>query len=129
MAKLKRTAQDVCIAYADAVAEVRRLTRKIGTCDCIRVAAWNKLWADWTEDQNLPCEPQPSTCLYVLWNLPQGPEGEVHPQRIEEAHAEMCGPCSEAYEYIQARKLARRAVGAAKRSVEAMGKRLKVVVN
>lgn len=122
-----RTPEEVCVEYAEAVADVRRLTKKIGTCECLRSAEWNKKWERWSYamvDNAMPVDPQPTTCLYDLWHLPQGPEGEVSDEYVREAMAEMCSPCSEAYEYIQTRKKARSRVGAAKRSVEAIGKRV-----
>ena len=126
MPKPRRTAEDVCIAYAKAVAEVRRLTSKIGTCKCVRTQAYDKEFGAWCELDNfdIAIPEDPDTCLYYLWHLPVGPEGETHPQLVKEAHAAMCSPCSEAYEYVQTRKKVRQQVGAAKRGVEAVGKRL-----
>src|ERR1700744_4949970 len=117
-----RTPEQVCIEYAESVAEVRRLTKKIGTCECLRSVEWNGKWEKWCEageKGDCPVGMQPTTCLYDLWHLPQGPEGEVSDEYVKEAMAAMCSPCSEAYEYIQTRKKARARVGAAKRSVEA----------
>lgn len=129
---MKRTPEEVCIAYAEAVAEVRRLTAKIGTCECLRVKGWHdrceeywRIYGD-SPEADVFREENPATCLFDYFHAPVGPEGDVHPATAKELMANLCSPCSEAYEYIQTRKSARQAVGAAKRAVEAIGKRLKV---
>lgn len=129
-----RTPEQVCIAYAEAVAEVRRLTSKIGICECIRSVRWNaeveEYWRDREDSVSLPAAPYgeaPTTCLHDYFHAPVGPEGDIHPNTARELMANLCSPCSEAYEYIQTRKKARQAAGAAKRAVEAVGKRLKAV--
>lgn len=128
-----RTAEQVVVAYAEAVAEVRRMTNKIGSCQCIRVKGWEVRCAEyWREHDSDPyahfSEPSPDSCLYDLFHASTGPEGEVHPATRRDLHAAMCSPCSEAYEYIQTRKTAKLAVGAAKRACEAVGKRIKAQV-
>ena len=127
MSRRLRTPEEVCIEYAAAHAEVRRLTTKIGTCTCRRVIAWNEEYAT-IEDEDFQAfasiGQQPTTCLYDLWHLPQGPEGEVSSHDLAEARSAMCDYCSEAYEYIQTRKRARQRFGAAKRAVGTIGKRL-----
>lgn len=129
---MRKSPEDACVEYAIAVAEVRRLTRKIGDAQCIHLKGWsagfdNLEESDWDALAAYP--PSPETCLHKRFNMPTGPEGEIHHTTVAAIHAAMCSGCSEAFEYVQTRRTARRRVGGAKRSVEAVGKRLNAEVS
>lgn len=108
----QRSANDVCIEYAIAVAEVRRLTKALGTSICKRVI-----------DEDFSRE---GTCLKNLWEMvpERNGEGNCSHEDFAEAVAELCTACAEARRLIDERRDARKRLGAAKRSVEAIGKRV-----
>lgn len=127
MPKPRKTAEDACIEYAIAIAEVRRLNAVMSAeqnlCDVIALFRES-------EAERLNGSYSPYSCLDGLFERhdPEMESLEAH----EEAHAElretMCDGCRERLSAIKDRKDARKRLGAAKRSVEAVGKRLKAEV-
>lgn len=111
----KRTPEQVCIEYAIANNEVRRISKAIGSYQCLVEAEF--------------CAgPQfgdiPDTCLKQFYTTHV--EGyETFPDMEEE---EMCEACKSKHALVMERKDARKRLGAAKRSVQAMGKRLNAEV-
>jgi hypothetical protein len=107
MAKSKRSAEEVCVAYAVAVLAVR-------DCDAaLRSGGHCPHEEPWKE--------KPS-CLGNLFACPQGPDGEM--PRWREFYEKMCDNCKSRLEMIDERRAARITLGSAKRAVEVVGKRL-----
>lgn len=119
---MKRTPEQVCIEYAIAVAAVRQLTKVIGDPlnRCLRVLSWE---ADGVEAMCIV--PQPEECLTVHWrvSLERASDGEAR-EVPEMPYVDMCDSCQLRHQRVRDRKAARKRLGAAKRSVEAVGKRL-----
>jgi hypothetical protein len=118
--RARRSPEDVCIEYAIAAAHVRELTRKIVPGECTNMASTESL-PTWGEPP-APHEP----CISRLFSLkPEyGRDRESYLEASEEIQDEMCDRCRESLKAVRERKIARVRLGAAKRSVEAIGKRL-----
>lgn len=118
-----RTAEQVCIAYAEAVAEVRRLTNIIRPSECTTMAS-AEFRAGWP-GPSTPVEP----CISRLFSLKPTPgeDNDYYRNEADEIESEMCERCTESLKACRERKDARKVLGAAKRAVEAVGKRLKGV--
>lgn len=117
-----RTPEQVCIAYAEAVAEVRRLTDIIRPSECTTMAS-SELCAGWP-GPSTPIDP----CIVTLFNIKRdGETEESYQESIAEADDNLCDRCRESLNAVEDRKEFRRRLGAAKRAVEAVGKRLKAV--
>lgn len=121
MPKSKRTAEEVCIAYARIAAEIRALSAKIVPSECTKMAT-SESHPSWTG---------PSTpivaCLNQLFSVTHeadGYGGDLYQGKSEEVESEMCERCLESLKAVRDRKEARKRLGAAKRAVEAIGKRL-----
>lgn len=118
----KRTPEDACVEYAIAAAEVRQLTKVIGDPlnRCLRVLAWE---AEGIESMCIV--PQPEECLTVHWRivLERGGDGEAR-EAPEMPYVDMCDSCQLRHSRVRERRTARQRLGVAKRSVEAVGKRL-----
>lgn len=108
----QRSAEDVCIEYAISVGENRRITKAIGMCICHRI----------TDETH----PGKGICLKELWDMvpDRRGEGNCWPEDVEEAIAALCMACAEARRLVGDRKVVRKRLGAAKRAVEAVGKRV-----
>lgn len=120
MAKLKRTPEEVCIAYAAAAKAVRDITKRISPCECIPVVAHDaQPWNGQNEDVR-PCISQ----LFSVTHEADGYGGDLYEGKCEDIEAEMCDRCLESLKAVRDRKKARIRLGAAKRAVEAIGKRL-----
>jgi hypothetical protein len=115
--KAKRTSAEVCIEYAIAHAAVTEQTRILRDTNC-EVAELGEA-ADWNE--NYPGMNGTPSCLDELFSAPKGPEHEF--PRFQEFYDKMCDPCKVKFAAVEARKDAKRRFGAAKRAVEAIGKR------
>jgi len=119
MAHKRRTADEVCIEYHLAAAEIRRISAVIKAQVCQR---------DRDYEEAMKTNPHPGfskqPCLSEYFALP----------RIEDEHGNLhmddgdfegfCEYCQIAYDAVQERKRARPRLGAAKRAVGAVGKRL-----
>lgn len=117
---MKRTPEQVCIEYAIAVRIVRELTRKIVPGECIFQAAVES--HPWCPGATTPIDP----CISRLFSLKpeDGRNREAYLEASDEIEEEMCDRCKVSLQAVRDRKDARKRLGAAKRSVEAMGKRL-----
>lgn len=117
---MKRTPEQVCIEYAIAVAAVRELTRKIvpGECTLMASSEFRPGWPGGTT----PIDP----CISRLFSLKQEDERnrEAYLEASDEIEEEMCDRCKVSLQAVRDRKTARVRLGTAKRSVEAVGKRL-----
>jgi hypothetical protein len=102
----KRTSEEACIEYAIAAGHVRMLTVLLGNSPC-------------TFDDS-----QTNECLSLYWiTRGQDDNGVALPDpQIE--YDDMCEACKSRERAIRERRDARKRLGAAKRSVEAVGKRL-----
>lgn len=110
MPKPRRTAEDVCVEYAIAVAAVREQTRIMAAHRCTEGSRKNFNETGETE------------CLDDFFAAPKGPDGEF--PRYREFHDRMCDNCKRRLQALDDRRQARIRLGAAKRAVEAVGKRL-----
>jgi len=113
-----RTPEQVCIAYADAVAEVRRLTAIIKPGECTEMAS-----SEWVHgNMTTPIDP----CISQLFSIKREDYDEIGYQEASfEIEEEMCDRCKESLEAVRERKVSRRKLSYAKRAVEAVGRRLK----
>lgn len=116
MPKPRRTAEEVCIAYAQAAQVVRELTKKIAPTECAFLAA--------NDAYTVPCISQ----LFSVTHEADGYGGDLYEGKCEDIEAEMCDRCLESLKAVRDRKKARIRLGAAKRAVEAIGKRLDMAV-
>ncbi len=107
---MKRTAEESCIEYAIAVEAVRKYTRIMRANPCTEGSRGNFIETGEVE------------CLDEFFGAPKGPDGEF--PRYQEFHDRMCDACKARLDAINLRHAARVHLGAAKRSVEAVGKRL-----
>jgi hypothetical protein len=116
----RRTPEEVCTAYAKAVAEVRRLTNIISPGECTKMAS-SEFQAGWP-GPSTPIEP----CISQLFSLKPSPgeDNDYYREEADEIESEMCDRCVESLKAVRERKEARKFLGAAKRAVEAIGKRL-----
>lgn len=120
MAKPRKTAEDACIDYAIWVADVRRLTKIIreNTCEVV-----GDKFAQAALDLHEPNDPVPESCLSQHWQITNGGPPSYYEIPLL-PFDEMCAQCKTAWHAITDRREARKRLGAAKRSVEAIGKRL-----
>jgi len=113
---VKKTAEDACISYATAREAVLRYTRLMRENPCTEAS----------EGEFIDGAPGPGgfvpDCLSEFFGAPKGPDGEF--PRYFEFHDAMCDACKARLDAINLRHAARVHLGAAKRSVEAIGKRL-----
>lgn len=113
MPKLKRTAEEVCIEYALAVAEVRFQTCLLRDHRCTEGSRKNFN------------ETGERECLDRHFEIEIYDSGHGNPkERPGLAAVEMCDNCQTRLQAIRDRKDVRKRLGAAKRAVEAIGKRL-----
>jgi len=116
---MKRSPEDVCRDYARAVEAVRIYTRVIRENPCTEAS----------EGEFIDGAPGlggfAPDCLSEFFSAPKGPDGEF--PRYREFHDMMCDACKARLDAINLRRAARIHLGAAKRSVEAIGKRLRKV--
>jgi hypothetical protein len=116
MAKSKRSAEEVCVEYAIAAESVREQTRIMrnnrreeeskgerGAYGCVEGAQ--------------------ESCLSEHWSIEATPYGE----RPSRAFEDMCELCQIRLKAFETRRECKRRLGAAKRAVEAIGKRLQAV--
>ena len=114
----RRTAEEVCIEYHLAAAEIRRISAVIKAQVCQRDQDYEEAL------KTNPALDRLQPCLSEYFALP----------RIEDEHGNLhmddgdfegfCEYCQIAYDAVQERKRARPRLGAAKRAVGAVGKRL-----
>lgn len=118
----KRTPEDACVEYAKVVALMRAETAKIKPWECARVAVpeVNAAWPGPTT----PIDPCISTLFKKAGPFTTFGAQEEHREWQEEFEGEMCDRCTVSLKAVRARKALRQRLGAAKRSVEAVGKRL-----
>jgi hypothetical protein len=108
----RRTAEEVCIEYHLAAAEIRAISAKIEVWGCTSPDV---------VDPNKRIEP----CVCRLFKIK--PEWDLYGQNwneAEEFESEMCDHCTEALRLIRERRALKARLGAAKRAVGAVGKRL-----
>jgi hypothetical protein len=115
--KSKRTPSEVCIEFALAHSAVTDQTRILRETIC-EIAEPGEA-ADWSG--NYPGSAGVPSCLDNFFGAPKGPDGEF--PRWQEFYDKMCGPCKVKLAAVEARKDAKRRFGAAKRAVDAIGKR------
>jgi hypothetical protein len=112
----RRTAEEVCIEYHLATAEIRRISAVIKAQVCQRDIDFDSsVYAQ--DDRKQPC-------LSEYFALPriEDDHGNLH---VDDGDFEgLCEYCQIAYDAVQERKRARPRLGAAKRAVGAVGKRL-----
>lgn len=116
-ARGKRTAEQACVDYSIASGAVRRYTSNIRKALCIRMSDTCPD-GDWGSGTG----PDIKTCLDEFFHAPKGPDGEF--PRYREFHEKMCSGCKTRLDLINLRSAARVHLGACKRSVVAIGKRL-----
>jgi hypothetical protein len=116
--KKQRTAEEACIEYHLATVERRRQHEIVCAPTCENIIEWDALLAS----GHYPEQSRPSTCLDELFGAPKGPDGEF--PRHEEFFDECCDPCKEKLGALKLRAHAGMRIGAAKRSIGAIGKRL-----
>jgi hypothetical protein len=113
MPRKRRTAEEVCIAYAVAVERVRFHTRIMHNHPCTEGRRKNFNETGETE------------CLDQHFAIEVYDGGHGNPkERPSLAEEDMCDNCRTRLQALNERKDARKRLGAAKRSVEAVGKRL-----
>jgi len=110
---MRKTAEQACIDYALAVADKRKYHAIICAPTCIHILEW---------DRTMPDTPRPDTCLDEFFTAPKGPDGEF--PRHNEFFAKLCDPCKGKLGALTLRADAGRRIGAARRSIGAIGKRL-----
>jgi hypothetical protein len=116
----RRTAEEVCIEYHLAAAEIQRISAVIKAQVCQRDRDFEA-----TRDSR-PSNyiDQKPPCLTEYFTLPrlEDDHGNLH---LDDGDFEgFCEYCQIAYDAVQERKRARPRLGAAKRAVGAVGKRL-----
>ena len=105
----KRSAEEVCIAYATAVATVRSLTTDMQTNLCT----------------NSP-DGYTGSCLSAYFsNLKESGQNDTDQEALDEWET-MCDACKKRHGAFLNRRDARMKLGAAKRAVESVGRRLQV---
>lgn len=120
----KRTAEDVCIEYAIAAGVVRSITDKIKPWECTKYVQGG-VNLDWKPGRTEPVDP----CLQQLFAKRDPDERQdVYDEAQQEIEDEMCDRCRESLQAVRDRKVARKRLGAAKRAVDAVGKRLGAAV-
>lgn len=111
----KRTAEEVCIEYAISVEAVREQTRIMAANRCIEESA-----EEVEHTTGRLVSPAVVSCLTRHWEI------VVTKYREEPALAleDMCDKCQTRLEAFEVRAAAKKRLGAAKRAVEAIGKRI-----
>jgi hypothetical protein len=107
---VKRSAEDACIEYAIALATVREHSLVIRSFPCKEASNHH---FDETGERE---------CLSEYWHGITGPDGFVARPQIK--FDDMCENCKKREQAYHDRKEARKRLGAAKRSIAAIGKRL-----
>lgn len=110
----KRTASEACIEYAIAAQAVREQTRIMGNNRCVEESA-----EEIEHAAGRLVSPAVPSCLTQHWEIVVGKYREEPALALED----MCEKCQIRLEAFEARKVAKKRLGAAKRSVEAIGKR------
>ena len=106
--RMKITAEQACINYAVARVEVLRLTKEIGQCLCERIKEHEAFCVSDLFDIFIKT---PDSCLFELF----------HQERDAD---DCCQECDRALDLIRQRRPHIARLGAAKRSILAIGKRL-----
>lgn len=113
MSKPRRTAEDVCIEYAIAVAAVREQTAIVHKHSCTE---GNRQYTAETGEEE---------CLDRHFRIEVYQAGDDRPmERPELAAEDMCENCQIRLKALDTRRGYRKRLGAAKRAVEIVGKRL-----
>lgn len=113
-----RTLEQLCVAYFEAVTERRRIHKILAAQTCERLVPWDEAMLLGGE-----LSVRPSTCLDELFYAPRGPDREF-PRELEYL-AKCCDPCKSKLGALSLRYEAGKKLGAAKRSMEAIGKKVK----
>lgn len=113
MAHLKRTPLDVCVGYVIAVEAVREQTRIMRNNRCEEFSKGEIGMSGYREGAQ-------DDCLSQYWSIVHDQQGREHPER---EHDDMCDACIRRLQAFKDRREAKKLFGAAKRSVEAIGKR------
>lgn len=115
MPKFCKTPEDACVEYAIAVAEARRCQESMKHYLCQVVYDEAGLGRPGYRGDG-------EECLSLHWQRTQTDNGFIHTPEIE--YDAMCDNCKRREQAYRDRCEARQRLGAAKRSVEAVGKRL-----
>jgi hypothetical protein len=105
-----RTAEEACIEYAIASADVRAQSRILRAFPCDE--ANNRHWNETGEQE----------CLTQYWTTTRSDTGPIPDPQID--YDNMCDNCKKREQAYRDRAQGRKRLGAAKRSIEAVGKRL-----
>ncbi len=105
---MKITAEQACINYAIASIKVSRLTKELGQCLCERIKEYEAFCVSNLSNEVIKT---PDSCLFELF----------HQDRYAD---DCCQECDRALDLIRQRRPFRAKLGAAKRSILAIGKRL-----
>lgn len=125
----KSMTEEVCIEYAIAVFHVRLQTSLIkeNPCEVVaeRCCEFEAALESRPSNRGLLIEPDMDDCIAKHWRyvVVRAHDGEGR-EVPELAYEDMCGGCKERLKAVEDRKAARKRLGAAKRSIEATGKRL-----
>lgn len=130
---MRRTAEEVCVEYAIAVAEVRQLTKvirdRLNQCEIAAqaIGEFDAAVQSRPSIQAMLKPPDMEDCLTKHWQIATGPP-PIYREEPYLAYVDMCDACKLRCDRIGERRGARKRLGAAKRSVEAVGKRLNKAV-
>jgi hypothetical protein len=113
-------AEDACVAYAIAHAEDKRLTKIIGASECARLAQWTVDMMSYKSE----FPPQPNNCIADYWSFHLEGCAESYREVRNLTYDECCSACKVVLDTIKKRKGWRAKLGAAKRSILAIGRRL-----
>jgi hypothetical protein len=116
MAKSKRSAEEVCVEYAIAAESVREQTRIMRDNPCTEQSGGE---LDLASGYSNGAQ---ESCMSRHWNVVTGPPPNYR-EEPELTYDGMCEPCKIRLKAFDARRECKRRLGAAKRAVEAIGKR------
>lgn len=125
----KRTAEDACVEYALAAFHVRLSTTTIrqNPCEVVaeRCGEYDAALEVRPANSGLLVQPNMEDCLAMHWRIEIVPSGNGEGREVPALdYEDMCEACKVRLSAIEGRKTDRKRLGAAKRSVEAVGKRL-----
>lgn len=116
-----RNPEQVCIAYAEASESVRIFTRTLNGNRCEGESKGEIGMSGYREGAE-------ESCLSKHWSIVVVNAGHGNPKEEPGmAYEDMCDACKTRLQAFNDRRQARKVLGAAKRAVEAVGKRLKAV--
>jgi len=123
MSKPRRTPEDVCIEYAIAVMAIRAQTCILASFPCGE--GYTRAIDISVDETDGYFEPPDESCMDKHFRIETYQAGDDRPtERPELAAEDMCENCQKRLQAINDRKDARKRLGAIKRSIEVVGKRL-----